>query len=114
MLKALGKQVKQFKKDAIATPICMIFEVIFEMLIPYLMMSMIDKGVNVGNMQHIYKVGALMVLRAACCPACSAPSSAHAPAPALRAICAKACSRTFRPFRFKTSTSTAQRDLSPA
>ena len=65
MLKALGKQVKQFKKDAIATPICMIFEVIFEMLIPYLMMSMIDKGVNVGNMQHIYKVGALMVLAAA-------------------------------------------------
>ena len=65
MLKTLGKQVKQFKKDAIATPICMIFEVIFEMLIPYLMMSMIDKGVSVGDMRHIYKIGALMVLTAA-------------------------------------------------
>ncbi len=65
MLKKLGAQVKEFKKDAILTPIAMIFEVVFEMLIPLLMASIIDKGVEAGNIQHIYKIGALMILAAA-------------------------------------------------
>ncbi len=65
MLKTLGAQVKEFKKDAVLTPIAMIFEVIFEMLIPLLMASIIDKGVEAGNMQHIYKIGGLMILAAA-------------------------------------------------
>lgn len=35
------------------------------MVIPLLMASIIDKGVNAGNMSHIYKVGAVMVVCAA-------------------------------------------------
>lgn len=65
MLKTLLKQVKEFKKDAILTPLAMIFEVVFEMLIPLLMASIIDNGVNKGNMQHILIVGGMMVLAAA-------------------------------------------------
>ena len=64
MLKTLGKQIKAFKKETILTPICMFFEVVFEMLIPLLMASIIDNGVNAGNMTHIYKIGALMILAA--------------------------------------------------
>lgn len=64
MLKTLGAQIKEFKKDSILTPIFMIAEVIMETIIPLLMASIIDDGVNAGNMKHIYIVGALMVLTA--------------------------------------------------
>ena len=66
MLKTLGGQIKEFKKVSILTPLCMIMEVIFEMFIPLLMASIIDDGVNAGNMGHIYKVGAIMVVAAFC------------------------------------------------
>ena len=62
MLKTLLKQVKEFKADSIKTPLFMVLEVAMEMLIPLLMASIIDDGVNAGNMQHIYKVGALMIV----------------------------------------------------
>lgn len=63
-IKTLAAQIKEFKKASILTPIFMIFEVIFEMLIPLLMASIIDDGVEAGNMRHIYTVGALMVVAA--------------------------------------------------
>ena len=62
MLKTLGAYVKEFKKASIATPLFMILEVIMEMLIPYLLASLIDKGVDLGDMNHILKVGAIMVV----------------------------------------------------
>ncbi len=65
MLKILGAQVKEFKKASILTPIFMILEVIMETVIPLLMASIIDDGVEAGNMQHIYTVGAWMVVAAA-------------------------------------------------
>lgn len=65
MLKTLGAQVKEFKTASILTPIFMILEVIMETVIPLLMSSIIDDGVETGNMQHIYQVGALMVVAAA-------------------------------------------------
>ena len=65
MLKVLGAQVKEFKKASILTPIFMILEVIMETVIPLLMASIIDDGVEAGNMQHIYTVGAWMVAAAA-------------------------------------------------
>ena len=64
MLKTLGAQIKEYKKASIATPFFMIGEVIMETIIPLLMASIIDDGVNAGNMKHIYIVGALMVLTA--------------------------------------------------
>ena len=44
MLKVLGAQIKEFKKDSIITPICMIFEVIMEMIIPLLMKFLAGHG----------------------------------------------------------------------
>ncbi|MCI5822438.1 MAG: ABC transporter ATP-binding protein [Lachnospiraceae bacterium] len=64
MLKTLLAQVKEYKKDAIATPLFMLLEVAMELLIPLLMASIIDDGVNAGNMNHIYKIGFFMVLAA--------------------------------------------------
>lgn len=64
MVKTLGSQIKEFKKDSLITPLYMILEVIMEMFIPLLMASIIDAGVTAGNMNHIYKVGAVMVVAA--------------------------------------------------
>lgn len=66
MLKTLAAQVKEFKKDSILTPVFMILEVLFEMLIPLLMASIIDKGVETGDIGHICKVGAAMAVLALC------------------------------------------------
>ncbi len=64
MLKTLGAQIKEFKKDSVLTPVFMIGEVIMETIIPLLMASIIDDGVSAGNMNHIYLVGVLMVAAA--------------------------------------------------
>ena len=65
MLKTLGAQVKEFKKASIATPIFMILEVIMEMIIPLMMASILDNGVEKGDLHHLYVVGAFMVVAAA-------------------------------------------------
>jgi len=64
-LKVVLGQVKEFRLASILTPICMIGEVVMEMIIPLLMASIIDDGVNAGNMDHILRVGLWMVVAAA-------------------------------------------------
>lgn len=64
MLRLLLKEVKEYKKASIATPLFMILEVAMEMCVPFLMASIIDDGVNKGDMTHIYKVGAIMIVAA--------------------------------------------------
>lgn len=64
MIKTLMKQIKEFKSDSLKTPCFMILEVVMETLIPLLMASIIDKGVEMGDMQHIYKIGAIMIVMA--------------------------------------------------
>ena len=66
MIRTLLKEVKEYKAASIATPFFMILEVLFETLIPFLMASIIDKGVNTGDIHHIYKVGGIMIV--ACLP----------------------------------------------
>ena len=46
MIKTLAAQIKEFKKDSVLTPIFMILEVLFKTMIPFLMASIIDKGVE--------------------------------------------------------------------
>lgn len=64
MLKTLGAQVKEYKKDSLITPVFMILEVLFETIIPLMMASIIDDGVKKGDMRHIYLVGSCMVITA--------------------------------------------------
>ena len=65
MLKTLMKQLKEFRRDSILTPCFMVLEVAMEMIIPLMMASIIDDGVEVGNINHIYKMGFFMVIAAA-------------------------------------------------
>lgn len=64
MLKTLGAHVKEFKKDSIMTPMFMVLEVIMEMMVPLLMASIIDEGVEKGNIKHICLVGGAMLITA--------------------------------------------------
>lgn len=64
MLKTILAQVKEYKKASILTPVFMFGEVIMEMIIPLLMASIIDDGVNKGDIRHIYVIGAGMVVAA--------------------------------------------------
>lgn len=61
MIKTLAKHIKGFVKESLLTPLFMILEVVAEMLIPLIMSSMIDDGINKGDMQHIITTGLLMV-----------------------------------------------------
>lgn len=62
MVKTLSKYIGEFKRASIATPLCMIVEVICEMVMPILMASIVDEGINAGDMGHIYVTGVLMVV----------------------------------------------------
>ena len=65
MFQTLLKEVREYKRASIATPLFMLLEVLMETMIPYLMASIIDKGVNAGDLGHIYRVGGLMIVAAA-------------------------------------------------
>ncbi len=60
MIKSLAKNIKGFVKDSLLTPFFMILEVVVETIIPFLMASMIDNGVNKGDMHHILMTGLAM------------------------------------------------------
>lgn len=66
MLKTLGRHIKEFKKASILTPLFMLLEVMMETVIPLMMASIIDHGVNVpgGNIRHIITIGIFMVAAA--------------------------------------------------
>ena len=65
MLKTLFAQVKQYKKVSVITPIITALEVVMELLIPMVMASIIDDGIEKGNMRHVYLCGGIMLVLAA-------------------------------------------------
>ncbi len=60
MLSCLGK----YKKYALLGPLAVMLEVVFEVLIPRVMASIIDKGVQMGDTAYILRAGALMIIMA--------------------------------------------------
>lgn len=66
MIKKLASYIGEFKKVTILTPICMILEVVMEMIIPLLMAKIIDNGVGNGDMKYVTIVGAVMIVIAFC------------------------------------------------
>ena len=62
MVKTLLKQLKEFKLPSVLTPLCMVGEVICEMVIPILMAKIVDDGIYGDNMGVIFQTGGIMVL----------------------------------------------------
>ena len=49
IIKKLSRSIREYKMVSIMTPVCIVFEVIFEILIPFMMAKMIDSGISSGN-----------------------------------------------------------------
>ena len=62
MIKKLMQSVREYKKASILTPLFVIFEVVLEVLIPFIMSRLIDQGIEAGNMGVIWKLGILLLV----------------------------------------------------
>ena len=62
MIKKILRELNEFKLPSVLTPICMIGEVIAEMIIPILMGNIVDKGINGGSLDYIIRTGLIMIL----------------------------------------------------
>lgn len=64
MINTLLNQIGEYKKDTIITPIFTVLEVVAELLVPFVIASLIDKGIEAGNLRNVYLYGALMIVLA--------------------------------------------------
>jgi len=64
MIRTLAKSIGEYKRVALLAPICMVFEVLMEIIIPRLMANMIDSGINAGNMGYVLRIGVLLLIAA--------------------------------------------------
>lgn len=62
MIKKLARSLREFKKDSILSPVFVSLEVLMEVLIPMLMASIIDNGIEQGNLTYIWQLGIVLVL----------------------------------------------------
>lgn len=61
MIKKLAGCIGEYKKDTILAPVLVTLEVVMEVLIPLFMASLIDQGINQGDMKVILRYGLLLV-----------------------------------------------------
>ena len=61
MIKKLTAYIGEFKRDTMLAPASVVLEVILEVLLPVLMASVIDNGVEAGNMNYVVKMGVIML-----------------------------------------------------
>ena len=62
MIKKLASCIREYKLATILAPILISCEVIMEVIIPFLMADLIDKGINKGDMSYILQRGGLLLL----------------------------------------------------
>ncbi len=62
MFKLYKKYLKYYKKEVILGPLFKLLEAIFELIVPLIMASIIDKGINGGDINYIYKMGGLLIV----------------------------------------------------
>lgn len=64
MLQSLIAEIKEYKKPSILASLYMVFEVMFEISIPFIMATLLDKGVQKGDMTTVLTYGLLMLVLA--------------------------------------------------
>jgi len=62
MIKKLLKSVGEYKRDTILTPVFVSFECLLDVIIPYMMSFLIDKGITAGDTHEIIKYGIILVV----------------------------------------------------
>ena len=66
MIKKLAQSVREFKWAAVLSPICMIGEVLMEVFIPLVLAALLREGIEVGNMNAVWKYGGQLAICALC------------------------------------------------
>ena len=61
-MKKLARYLKSFKKQVIIGPFFKLLEAIFELIVPLVMASIIDKGIANGDKSYVLKMGGVMIL----------------------------------------------------
>lgn len=61
MIKRLSQCIREYKKDAILSPLYVLVESLLDVAIPFVMAGIIDKGIEAGNMSMILRYGAILV-----------------------------------------------------
>ena len=64
IVQVLSGQIRQYKRSAILTPVFTLLEVLMEILIPFVTASLIDQGIQAGNMERILHYGLIMLIMA--------------------------------------------------
>lgn len=64
MMKVILAQVQQYKASTLLAPLFTVFEVLMEVLIPFVTASIIDKGIEAGNIRQVYFYGGIMLAMA--------------------------------------------------
>ena len=64
MVTTILGQVKEYKKDALLTPLFAALEVLMEVLIPFTTALVIDEGIQAGNVKNVYFYGGIMAVLA--------------------------------------------------
>ncbi len=57
----LTRYLKDYKKELVLGPLFKLLEAVFELIIPVVMASIIDKGIGAGDVGYIWKMGGVMV-----------------------------------------------------
>lgn len=60
-MKRLAQCVREYKKDAILSPLYVLMEALLDVAIPFVMADLIDKGIEAGSMNMILRYGAILV-----------------------------------------------------
>lgn len=60
-MKRLAQCVREYKKDAILSPLYVLMEALLDVAIPFVMADLIDKGIEAGSMDMILRYGAILV-----------------------------------------------------
>ena len=64
ILSTLAGEVRQYKLPAVLTPVFVVLEVLMEVLIPFVIADLIDKGVEMGNYAVVAEDGVILIILA--------------------------------------------------
>ena len=64
MIRTLFSQLKEYRTASLLSPLFTALEVIMEILIPFIIAELIDKGIEAGNLHEVYRYGAIMLVMA--------------------------------------------------
>ena len=78
MIKRLARCIREYKWAALLSPLCMVGEVYMEVRIPTIIATIVDYGIEAGNLTVVWQQGLMLVLTALCSLICGVGSAIFA------------------------------------